>query len=57
MIYYGSSITHVFKCQDIQNFCFYTHLQYIQSTIYIITVSFDEYTRTFVATIQVLYLY
>ncbi|XP_060834779.1 uncharacterized protein LOC132917847 isoform X2 [Rhopalosiphum padi] len=52
MIYYGNSIAHVFKCQDIQNFCFFTHLQFVQNTIYIITVAFDGYSHTFVATIQ-----
>ncbi|XP_008185144.1 uncharacterized protein LOC100166607 isoform X1 [Acyrthosiphon pisum] len=52
MIYYGNSIAHVFRCQDIQNFCFFTHLQFVQNTIYIITVAFDSYSRTFVATIQ-----
>ncbi|XP_025201400.1 uncharacterized protein LOC112598945 [Melanaphis sacchari] len=52
MIYYGNSISHVFRCQDIQNFCFFTHLQFIQNTIYIITVAFDGYSHTFVATIQ-----
>ncbi|XP_022181768.1 uncharacterized protein LOC111041703 isoform X2 [Myzus persicae] len=52
MIYYGNSIAHVFRCQDIQNFCFFTHLQFVQNTIYIITVAFDSYSHTFVATIQ-----
>ncbi|XP_027853101.2 uncharacterized protein LOC114131946 isoform X1 [Aphis gossypii] len=52
MIYYGNSIAHVFRCQDIQNFCFFTHLQFVQNTIYIITVAFDGYSHTFVATIQ-----
>ncbi|VVC40366.1 Hypothetical protein CINCED_3A013631 [Cinara cedri] len=51
-IYYGNLITHVFRCQDIQNFCFFTHLQYIHNIIFIITVSFDCYSHTFVATIQ-----
>lgn len=55
MIYYGNLITHIFRCQDIHNFCFFTHLQYVQNTIYIITVTFDSYSRLFVATIQVFY--
>lgn len=55
MMSFGSSITHVFKCEDIQNYCFFTHLQYVQNTIFIITVSFDCFSRSFVASIQVIY--
>lgn len=55
MIFYGNSITHVFRCQDIQNYCFFTHLQYVQNTIFILTVAYDCYSNTFVATIQVIY--
>lgn len=56
MIYYGNVITHVFKCQDVHDFCFFTHLQYVQNTIYIITVASDRYNNTFVTTIQVYFI-
>ncbi|XP_025422798.1 uncharacterized protein LOC112692360 isoform X2 [Sipha flava] len=52
MISCGNSIMHKFRCQDIQSLGCFTHLQFIQNTIYIITVSFDYYSHTFVATIQ-----
>ncbi|XP_050530777.1 uncharacterized protein LOC126899713 [Daktulosphaira vitifoliae] len=52
MISYGSTITHAFRRQDVRDYCFYTHLQYVQNTVYIVTVAYDCYSRTFVATIQ-----